>query len=389
MDPGDAMKIVVVARAWPGLERSGLTLAAAQHVRWLAEAGHAVVLLGAHPSVLGEELPAVARHYVAARGSGALYAPARVDRAALRDVLRLSGADLVLVEAWQTALTEAAIDEAHALGLPVLLISHGVSLHPYTSAWRDVLRAWGWWWYRLVTLPARLRRLTALTALDLQADSPRFYDRELARRSGVPVLPLANAPVQVCAQPLPRPARRRQVLVVGYYSPVKNQLGALQVLASLPPDVQFCFVGPRQGRYHARCVRAAAAWGLAQRTRFVQDDECDLALELAGSLALLAPSRTEVLPLTLLEAMACGTPFVATPVGAVPQLGAGCLAPTPASQRAALLRLLQDEAYWQERSEAGLRAYQQRYTPQQVRQQLLDAVQYAAARRAAGEEPYG
>lgn len=374
------MKIVVVSRSWPVHERSGVALAAAQHVRLLAEAGHEVAIVGAEAAVLQEALPVVARHQVAAYGSGALYAPARVDRAALRRVLQQSDADLVLVEAWQTALTDAAVDEAHALGLPVLMVSHGLSVHPYTVSWRDRLRAGAWLWYRHVTLPARLRRLAALTALDLLAASPRFHDRDLARQAGVPVLPLVNVAQHVCARVPARAQRRRQVIVVGYYSPVKNQLAALRVLADLPADVQGCFVGPRRGAYFARCLQAARDWGLAQRVRFLEDHECDLAAEIAGSLVLLAPSTTEALPIVLLEAMACGTPFVATPVGAVPQLGAGCLAQSVAAQRELVHRLLQDEALWQERAQAGLQAGQARYTLQQVRSQLLAAVERAVQR---------
>jgi len=374
------MRIVVVSRSWPVHERSGVALAAALHVRLLAGAGHEVVIVGAHVDVLREDLPVVARHHVVAHGSGALYAPARTDRPALRRILEQSAADLVLVEAWQTALTEAAVDEAHSLGLPVLMASHGLSVHPYTSSWQDVLRSCGWLWYRHVVLPARLQRLTVLTALDLDADSPRFHDRDLARQAGVPVLPLVNAPQHVCANAPARAQRRRQIIVVGYYSPVKNQLGALQVLAGLPPDVQACFVGPRRGSYFTRCLQAAQAWGVDRRIRFLEDHECDLAAEIGGSLVLLAPSATEAQPIVLLEAMACGTPFVATPVGAVPQLGAGCLAQSVAAQREQVCRLLQDEALWQERAQTGLRVYQARYTLQQVGAQLQAAVERAVQR---------
>jgi glycosyltransferase involved in cell wall biosynthesis len=379
------MRVVVVSRSWPIYERSGLALAAAQHVRLLAQVGYEVVIVGAQPEVLRENLPVAAAYHVAAHGSGALYAPARVDRFALRCVLQRAGADLVLVEAWQTALTEAAVDVAHALGVPVLMVSHGLSVHPYTCSWRDVLRSWGWLWYRYVTLPARLRRLSALTALDLAAPSPRLYDRDLARRLGVPVWPLVNAPQYQCLTVAGRATRRRQVIVVGYYSPVKNQLDALRVMAGLTDDVQLCLVGPRRGRYYERCARMAARWGLAKRTRFVEDHECDLAAEIGASLVLLAPSRTEVLPIVLLEAMACGTPFVATPVGAVPQLGAGLLAQSVGALRQQVQRLLEDEVLWQERSQAGLAA-SQRYTRDQVRAQLLQAVSAAAQQRPALED---
>lgn len=375
------MKIAVISRSWPVHERSGVTLAAAQHVRILAAAGHEVVIIGADAAVLKETLPVVERLHVAARGSGALYSPARVDKAELSGALRRLGVGLVLTESWQTALTDVAVDVARDLGLPVLMVSHGVSLHPFTPRLRDRLRAWLWGYYRRVTLPARVRRLTALTALDSGSTSLRFHDRDVARRCGVPVLPLVNAPVHRCDYVRPRGDRRRQVIVVGYYSAVKNQLDALRVMADLPADIQFCFVGPRRGRYYERCVRAAEAWGLRDRVQFLEDHECNLAEEIAASLVLLAPSSTEALPLTLLEAMASGTPFVATPVGAVPQLRAGHLAVDRTAQRDAILRLLEDEVLWQVCSQAGQREYRNRYTDEHVRGQLLDAVARTVALR--------
>lgn len=369
------MRIAVISRSWPAHERSGVTLVAAEHVRLLAQAGHAVVIVGAHPAVLEEALPVQARYCVPARGTGALYAPARVDRALLAQVLRRQDPELVLVEAWQTALTDAAVDVAHDLGLPVVMISHGVSLHPFTSRFRDRLRSWAWTAYRLFSLPARLRRLTALAVLDMTATSPRFHDRDLALRFGVLVFPLVNAPVHCRrAEMLAHSQRRRQIIVVGYYSPVKNQLAALRVMAGLPQDLEFCFVGPRAGRYYEECVRIARKMGLAARIRFLEDHECDLAQEIGSSLAMLCTSTTEVFPLSLLEAMASGTPFVAPSVGAVPAFNAGLLASGCEAQRGAILRLLGNEEFWQQQADAGLREYRSRYTREHVRSALLSLV---------------
>lgn len=368
------MRIAVISRSWPVHERSGVTLVAAEHVRLLDEAGHAVTIVGADPAVLQEALPVQARCWVRARGTGALYAPARVDRARLAQVLRDSAAELVLVEAWQTALTDAAVDVAHDLGLPVVMISHGVSLHAFTSRFLDRLRSWAWTAYRLFSLPARMRRLTALAVLDMTAASPRFYDRDLAVRFGVPVFPLVNAPVHFRAEILARSQRRRQIIVVGYYSPVKNQLAALRVMAGLPQDLEFCFVGPRAGRYYEQCVRIGRKMGLAARIRFLEDRECDLAQEIGSSLAMLCTSTTEVFPLSLLEAMASGTPFVAPPVGAVSAFNAGLLAGSCEAQRGAILRLLGNEEFWQQQADAGLREYRSRYTREHVRSALLSLV---------------
>jgi glycosyltransferase involved in cell wall biosynthesis len=166
-------------------------------------------------------------------------------------------------------------------------------------------------------------------------------------------------------------------LVVGYFSPIKNQLAALEVLDRLPSALRFMFVGPRQGRYFDRCVRRAAELGLAARTTFAEDHECDLADEISRSLVVLSTSITEVLPMTLIEAMASGTPFVATPVGAVPSLRGGILAEDHMGQRDAIQSLLQDPQRWQGCSEDGWVQFASCFARERVEAQLRHAVDVA------------
>lgn len=358
-------------------------MVAAEHVRLLAEAGHDVAILGAHTEILAEGLPVVARMHVPATGSGALYSPSRVDRHCLADALRDCAPDLVLVEAWQTALTEAAIDVAADMGIPVVMLSHGISVHPYTWQLPDVLRGMGWLWYRWVTLPRRMRRLHALAVLDQASTSPRFFDRNLAQKLGVPVMSITNSPIHWRRGSAAPSDRKCQILVVGYFSPVKNQLAALQVLEKLPADVAMCFIGRRAGRYYDQCVELTKSRGLSARVRYLEDDECDLAGEIAESLIVLSTSKTEVLPLTLLEAMASGTPFVATAVGAVPSLAAGLIADGCKAQCAAIMRLANDTELWERKSQEGRLEFERRYTSEAVRDGLLKIVEFVREARSA------
>jgi glycosyltransferase involved in cell wall biosynthesis len=381
------MRITVVSRSWPSHERSGVTLAVAEHVRILAAAGHIVSIIGSHPAVLREQLPVSARFHVPARGSGAVYAPARINRRQLASTLRHSAPDLVIVEAWQTALTDAAVSVASSLEMPTLMISHGSSLHSFTSRPLDRLRALAWLPYRRTRLPGLISCLSALTTLDETATSARFFDRDLARRLGVPVVPLTNSPANWTERIRDREQRTSQILVVGYFSPIKNQLAALEVAARLPSLLHFLFVGPRQGRYFDRCVRRAEQLGLATRTRFAEDHECDLADEISRSLVVLSTSITEALPLTLIEAMAAGTPFVATPVGAVPSLRGGILARDIAEQNEAIQTLASDRSRWQRCADDGRMQFAERFSARLVESQLRLAVDVAMHRRPRAQHP--
>lgn len=80
---------------------------------------------------------------------------------------------------------------------------------------------------------------------------------------------------------------------------------------------------------------------------------------LMTSRVLVLPSNLEAYPTVLLEALACGTPFVATNIGGIPDIaaesGGGILVqPSDSSALgAAIEQLLSDEAAWSLRSNSG------------------------------------
>lgn len=371
------MRILLVSRSWPSRERSGVSLVAAAHAEMLVELGHDVAILGSHKSVLQEMLPVSRRYHVQSSGSGALYSPAHVDHNAIAAVIKDFEPRLVVVEAWQTALTDAAVDVAYRHKVPVLMVSHGVSLHSFSCQLLDRIRALGWLAYRYYRLPRLISKLSVLTTLADKAPSPRFHDRDLAIRLGKPVQQLGNFPVHWRKNVKNRTQRKPQILVVGYFSAIKNQLAALDVMRRLPQEITLRFVGRRDGAYYQQCVKRVQKWGLAKRVIFVEDHECNLAEEIGDSLLLLSTSLTEALPICLIEAMACGTPFVATPVGAVPDLGAGLICITLEEQVDAVLAFLHDPSLWVQQSQQGLLAYRAGYTRERIKQGLAAAVSSA------------
>jgi len=373
------MNITFVSRSWPSSERSGVSLIAAQHVKILASEGHSISIIGSSNTVIYEDLPVFSRLYVSAQGSGSLYSPIRVNKESLRQLILSTNPELIVVEAWQPALTDTAIDVAHELQLPILMISHGVSVFPYTKRVIDIGRGLAWIWYRFNNLKNRIKKLAVITTLDDSAVSERFYDRDIARQLGIPIVPLVNAPVNWSNLTIGFQQRKQQILVIGYFSTVKNQLAALDVFTGLPDTLKLRFIGPQRGFYYGKCRRRVAELGLERRVIFSQDDECNISDEIANSLLVLSTSITEVLPVTLLEAMASGTPFVATPVGAVPNLYAGVISGDIDEQRNAIKKIVCDEVLWRQLSEQGKRSYSERYTHAHVRSSLLDAVSLAAS----------
>ncbi|MGZ4256158.1 MAG: glycosyltransferase family 4 protein [Gaiellaceae bacterium] len=113
-------------------------------------------------------------------------------------------------------------------------------------------------------------------------------------------------------------------LVVGTLQPRKDPEAAIEALALLDDsDLRLVFAGPDKGG-RARAERTAERAGIATRVEFrghVSKDE--LAALYRGAACLVFPSRYEGFGLPALEAMASGTPVVATRAGAIPEVTGG------------------------------------------------------------------
>ncbi len=109
---------------------------------------------------------------------------------------------------------------------------------------------------------------------------------------------------------------RAYLLFVGNLRPHKNVARLLEALAQIPSDLMLVVVGHQDPRYWPALARRAEELGVTGRVRFFGFVEAHmLPILYSAALVVVVPSLYEGFGLPVLEAMACGTPVVASTAG--------------------------------------------------------------------------
>ena len=211
------------------------------------------------------------------------WAAVRLGRAAkLPVVLQVHGSDVLLLD--QVPAKRRRTEEAVRAADGVVAVSHDIARHLA----------------RMGVEPARIRVIHDGVDRALFAPGDKFQERAA----------------------LNLPPDERLLLFVGNLVPVKALDVLLRACAESPlkgDAFRLLIVG--QGPLRPALEQLAGRLGVADRVRFVGPlPQADLPRWYRAADAFVLPSHSEGVPNVLLEASACGTPWVASRVGGIPEI---------------------------------------------------------------------
>jgi glycosyltransferase involved in cell wall biosynthesis len=321
------MKLLIATGLWFPDVAGGLPRVAAETARRLAARGHDVTVIAPRhagaPEVTREERLSVRR--VLARTAFPITLTDMIGTWRAARALRREGFDLVVAH----NATGAVGALAAAVGAPLALVYHASAVRELRFL-RTSLRMGP---HRLATYPlepallaaehiaiARAARILVLSEFSsslIRKDHPRHADRVVPVLGGVDVdqfSPLAEARERLAlprTTPLLVTARR-----------LEPRTGVDELLRALVrlPEVNLAVIGT--GITERPLRRLAEELGVDARTRFLgRVSDPDLRRWYAAADVVVMPTAAyEGFGLVTAEALACGTPVVATPIGASPEL---------------------------------------------------------------------
>jgi glycosyltransferase involved in cell wall biosynthesis len=266
----------------------------------------------------------------------------------------------------------------HALGGPggVLLFRHPPTAPLVYSANHTYRTAHG---RRLATRPLGSIEARAYRFSDhVIAISPSTAE-SLANDYGVPQAKISVIPVGIDTEwllPGGRYQDRDTILFVGRLVPIKGVpqfIAAFRQLSEKFPKLraEVCGEGPL---YHA-AVAAAEDFGGRLQVRG-RVSEAELAKSYQRSLLMVVPSRFEGLGVVALEAMASGTPVLATDVPGLTDLKGGGVVLVPLGEQADLVSeaesILGDQARWEQMSGEARQTILERFSWDAVGPQIAE-----------------
>jgi glycosyltransferase involved in cell wall biosynthesis len=376
------VKILITSFTFPP-QANGVAEAARSQSAGLAARGHDVTVATGFDAArtVDHSPPGVTVRQFKVSGAANIRGGCQGDTAGYGRFIASYDGDIILCNCWQIWTTDAAIQFFPATKARKVIISHGFSAHIWHSCPRF---AWGlgqWLTAQpyVLRLPKMMKAFDRLVFLSPRCDAGRFFDHSVARLFFPDRLSVIPNGVHLSDWEKAGADFRRRwniatkflLLNVAYYSPLKNQLATLRdFIRANRPDATLAFIGSQFNDYSA----GMKALYESSRAKFPRAQVLFLekiprqiinAAYRAADVFILS-SKHETQPLAILDAMACGVPFISTKVGCVTDFPGGWVVSSGTRTTQAIHRLLDNPGLRRQLGEQGKAACLAKYDWKQV-----------------------
>lgn len=334
---------------------NGMTFATMQHASMLTDLGHQVTVVAACPN---EHRAAVTAALsvrgigflpVNIAGSGLFSRPVVGDAQAVVEQITSLNFKIILVEGryfWGYHI----MPHFENRGSRIALVSHGAAVSRFKWSVVSAAQCVVYGLYRWLHERQILRALDAVAVLSAHEDEERFRDARLYRGLGLNPVVVGNTSIESVAREVRKTVGefgKLRIAVVGEMSQTKNQLAAIGLAESNDAISFIRFYFQAETKY-SRLVASRARNRDITTFQYRTGLDREAVMRSLGDIDLiLCLSMTEAQPLSIIDGLACGLPFLSTSVGCMPSMRGGLVSEI-SGMRAIVRRLAGDSAAMEE-----------------------------------------
>lgn len=328
---------------------NGMTFATMQHASMLTKLGHGVIVVASCPIEHRKAVKAyLAKHDidflpVDVSGSGLLFRPIAGDAQAVVQQIASLDLEMVLVEGryfWGYHLIPF-LQNGRAR---IALVSHGAAASRFHWSIGSAARWLIYGIYRWSYEHRILRALDAVAVLSVHEDKERFRDASLYRRLGLSPVVVGNTSLESVVHEVRKTigeSGRLRIALIGDMSQIKNQLAAIGLAEGNDAISYVRFYFQAVNEYSRLVASLAHKRGITNFQYCTGLDRESIIRSLADIDLILCLSTTEAQPLSIVDGLACGLPFLSTPVGCMSSMRGGVVSEV-SEMRSIIQRLASD-----------------------------------------------
>ena len=311
------MKILFISKEWVQINDSGLGISADIHFKILKDLKHKVETVSLNEKFTDYNLGLL--NYKSFFKNPFSF----INK--VKNILDVSKPDLIVVEGLQTLISEIFLTLAFKKKIKTVLFSHGVSIFPYSQRIKYYLRFMLWSFY-IPYLKFIMKNIDIFYSLDLDSKSPRHLDsqirKNISNKKNLEYFNISRFNENIHLKFDNN--NKKIVLLLGYINHIKNQKEIIKI-SKLTKDLDIVFrlvYSECDIRYKKELENLIKKNNL-DNIQLIHHNETNIKEEINKSWILINVSLTEVMPLSLMEGMYFGKPFLSFKNGSIYKLNGG------------------------------------------------------------------
>lgn len=239
-------------------------------------------------------------------------------------ILKKEKPDAIFVESLQTISSELFVIIGKQMGIKTCVISHGISIIPYNINFLYLVKIFLNILYFPILIITLLRTDYFMT-LDKNSNYHRFLDTKIFSFFKKSNLISYNnfSKFDSIDKNINKNNFGRYILSVGYLNSLKNQIDQVRLIINLDPSIKLIIIYSYYEKNYLSKIKKMIKNEKSDRVILFHQDEVDLMSMISNCEFMINTSKTEVMPLTLIEGISLKKTFISYDVGIIKKINGG------------------------------------------------------------------